>query len=372
MKIINKTYTKTIDLETAKLLDANTAFIDIETTGFDRKHCHIYMIGLAKVIDGVKGNNNGNTCTIEVTLLFAENKDAELEILNEFLNYSKGITTFITFNGISFDFPFIRDRFAVYGISYNFNKYNQFDIYVKCKGLKNILKLSNLKQKTIEAFLGIDREDKFSGGELISQYQEYSMTGDEACYHNLITHNLEDVIGMADVLSILIYTHIYDYIDTSSLNNLQFDEKNLSITALMSLTYTLPNRFSLQSEYYYIIFEGNAIKIMLKPIKDELNYYLKDYKNYMYLTTEDIIIPKQLLNSSNKKQAIPATKDTCYIAKEGLFLPVYNNSMFEEEKLFKKEYKDKSEFTDISNSLEDKIYMTNYIMHIIKNILGNA
>ena len=45
--------------------------------------------------------------------------------------------------------------------------------------IKPLLCLENYKQKSIEAFLGIDREDKYSGGELINVYYEYLAQKDD-------------------------------------------------------------------------------------------------------------------------------------------------------------------------------------------------
>ena len=42
------------------------------------------------------------------------------------------------------------------------------DIFKELSPIKPLLCLENYKQKSIEAFLGIDREDKYSGGELIN------------------------------------------------------------------------------------------------------------------------------------------------------------------------------------------------------------
>lgn len=47
------------------------------------------------------------------------------------------------------------------------------DIFKELSPIKPLLRLENYKQKSIEAFLGIDREDKYSGGELINVYYEY-------------------------------------------------------------------------------------------------------------------------------------------------------------------------------------------------------
>lgn len=354
MKIINEIYDKPIANEELKYLNHNTCLLDIETTGFSREINHIYMIGLARL----------EKDKVKITLLFADKRTEEEDILNEFIEYSKDIKRFITFNGITFDFPFIKQRMNHYNMEYDYMKYQHLDIYKECKRLKNILCLSNMKQKTFEAFLEINREDKYSGGELINQYKSYEKCKDEECFNNLITHNLEDVKGMVDLLTILRYLHISDNLKNASIQDVKIDENE--ITTTLTHNYEIPKRFVIKSKFYYMIFEQNIIKIILKPHSCKLKYYLKDYKNYMYLLNEDIIILKQLLNDNNKKNAVPAKKDNCYVETKGLFLPAYDNNLFEDEKLYKEDLKSKESFIDISSKMSDDIYLQKYIIHIIK------
>ena len=65
--------------------------------------------------------------------------------------------------------------------------------------------LENLKQKSIEQFLGIAREDKYNGGQLIEVYGEYLQTHSELLKHLLILHNEDDLKGMPQILPILAY-----------------------------------------------------------------------------------------------------------------------------------------------------------------------
>ena len=73
MKIINKIYDKPIANEELKYLNNNTCLLDIETTGFSREANHIYMIGLARLEKN----------TVRITLLFADKRTEEKDILNE-------------------------------------------------------------------------------------------------------------------------------------------------------------------------------------------------------------------------------------------------------------------------------------------------
>ena len=356
MEVINKKYNKKIDSPEKKYLNDHSCLLDIETTGFSRDYNQIYMIGLARMIDD----------SLDVTLLFAENPDEEKAVLEEFIKYSNDTTDFITFNGLSFDFPFIKERMKHFGYEYDFKAYNHLDIYKECKCLKSLLKLKKKKKKTIESFLGLDRDDKYNGGELIEHYKIYCQCQDEECYNNLITHNLEDVKGMADILTILRYTSISKNIEKAEATELSLDKDN-NILLTLSLNTSLPKRFSISGSYYYIVFENDIVNIELRPTTDTLKYYLDDYKNYVYIENENAIIPKQLLDSQNKKYATKATKENCFLSAESTFLPAFNKKLFENEKLFTHSYNDKKCYIDISSHMEDMDYIGNYAINLIKH-----
>lgn len=367
MKIISKEIKRQLSEAELKYLDENTCLLDIETTGLSPNYCHIYMIGLSRITGDIENIKSGDNISVRITLLFAEDPSEEEDILLEFSDYSKNTKQFITFNGLTFDFPFIKSRFNKYGMDYDYKKYNQIDIYKKCKGLKSLLKLNNLKQKTIEAFLGIEREDKYSGGELIEQYKTYTKTGDKELYNNLITHNLEDVQGMVDLLVILRYTDIVDIIDWKAVPKITYSDNEKEITTTLPLKYPIPKRLVLRKEYYYIILEDSRVKALLSPKDTKMKYYLKNFRDYSYIPNEGIIIPNKLLNPANKKNAVPAKKENCFVEKKGLFLPVLDKTMFEEDKLYRESYSDKECYIDIIDKTDDSVYIKNYIFHVIES-----
>lgn len=111
----------------------------------------------------------------------------------------------VHFNGDGFDIPFLTKRCVFYKKDWNFEAVKSFDIYKKIRPLKKLLGLENLKQKSIERFLGIAREDKYNGGQLIEVYGEYLQTHSELLKHLLILHNEDDLKGMPQILPILAY-----------------------------------------------------------------------------------------------------------------------------------------------------------------------
>ena len=58
------------------------------------------------------------------------------------------------------------------------------------------------KQKSLEAYAGFSRTDRFSGEELIHVYEDYLASGDEELLRLLYLHNREDLTGMTEILSL--------------------------------------------------------------------------------------------------------------------------------------------------------------------------
>ena len=142
-------------------------FLDIETTGLARARHQIYLIGMATIVD-----NN----IIYVNQIFADSPTDEHSVLAHFSEVLRtfAVKRIITFNGNSFDLPFLLTRATLHDISLSFDAFELFDIYKEVTKRKNMLQLQDYRQKTVEQLLGIDREDQYSGAELIKVYERLS------------------------------------------------------------------------------------------------------------------------------------------------------------------------------------------------------
>lgn len=196
MKIFHneEIYIKT-DNFSDSIFKENTMFFDIETTGFSPVKAIVYMIGCARRIKN----------RIVIDQYFAESVDDEAAVIEAFAGSLSGCSTIISFNGVGFDIPFLKNKYKKYKQDDPFCNVQILDIFKELSPIKPLLCLENYKQKSIESFLGIDREDKYSGGELINVYYEYLAQKDDEKLSLLLTHNYEDVLGMTKLLSILSY-----------------------------------------------------------------------------------------------------------------------------------------------------------------------
>lgn len=199
MEIISEKYQLNTVSETMnKYFTEDTLFFDIECTGLSPKNSFIYLIGCAQR----KGNE------ITLTQFFATDYDDEKQILIKFEEYLKDFNIVLGYNSTRFDEPFIQTRYQKYGLETRLGKIKHKDMYLTTTKAKCLLNLPNYKQKTLEEFLGLNREDKYNGGELIPVYQSFVETGDLKAKELVLLHNHEDVKGMIHVIDILSYSDL--------------------------------------------------------------------------------------------------------------------------------------------------------------------
>lgn len=153
----------------------SVAYIDIETTGLDRYRDHITTIAL---YDGT---------TIK-TYVYGQN-------LDDFVRDIAAYKLLISFNGKTFDVPFIQGYFGI--------TLNQAHIDLRYV-MKRLGYSGGLKE--VERRLGIDRADlkAVDGFFAVTLWQIYKQKGNQAALETLLAYNCADVINL-EQLMILAY-----------------------------------------------------------------------------------------------------------------------------------------------------------------------
>lgn len=140
-------------------------YLDIETTGLDRRRNRITTIGL---YDGNKSR------------VFVRGKD-----LHEFPDEFKKYSMVVTFNGIMFDIPFLKENFPDVD-------YNKLHLDLRF-AMKKLGYSGGLKK--IEKAVGISRPDEVDGVdgfEAVRLWRRYEK-GDKKALDKLIKYNIEDI-----------------------------------------------------------------------------------------------------------------------------------------------------------------------------------
>lgn len=373
MLTINKVFPeKTIPEKTDSFL-----FFDIETTGFSKDNTILYLIGCGYFIENgfqfIQWFNDDGTSEEEILLAFHDilkQKDWQL----------------VTFNGNSFDIPYLKRHYELNELPCDIESFPSLDFYQFLKPFQSLFQMTHGKQKDWEHFLELYREDTYDGGQLIAVYKEYLMNKEEALLHNLLLHNEEDLLGMKYLLPLFSYRMLLSKnlsLIKVSPGEILFEKGTGSIAMSCKLPLALPKPLNFTTSVGSISTDKNDSSILiisLPYIEETLKHFFKDYRNYYYLPEEDRAVHKSVGCYVERKYRRAAKASTCYIKKEGIFLPIpktqkhygiqierypYQDSF----PLYKREFKSPRSFAEFDNLFSDKNEsLSIYLRDVIKEL----
>jgi len=328
-----------------------TVYFDIETTGFSADVTALYLIGCIYFKEG----------EWQLIQWFAEDNKSEKEALSAFSDFIKDKKYLICYNGTTFDLPYLTKKYEKHSLTFEAYKYEIIDFYRVFSSYRKFLGLSGLKQKEVEAYLGIIREDKYSGGELVEWYARFlklrfsDSSEKEDIYKTLILHNSDDLVGLARL------TKLYNFI--KELEGLINSGDELEIDCIVDGTagkiilstkvdFDILRKDKILGDGFTCCFiaesTANRIDLTLDMYETELKLFYKDYKNYYYLPKEDMVVHKSLAAFVDKENKEKATSSNCYTKHKGRFIKLPKATTLP---VFKSEYADKTMYTIVNEKL---------------------
>lgn len=354
---------------------------DIETTGLNPKASQLYLLG---VLLFHKENR-------EFIQYFAESVLDEEEILEQFFQLCQTKKVLISFNGEGFDNRFIEAMAKSYGKHPLHLNLKQLDLFKLIRKRKKFYGLESCSLKSCERFLGIHREDRCSGGELISVYQEYLQDKGSEKKNMLLLHNREDIQNLPALFSFLAYENIFqgnvhfqraellvrDEIIKKNCSNqtestLEIEHSELEetknchtsdkICLKFSLPLSIPVPLTLTPKNFLLEIKETSLCLTVPIYQGELCYFFKDYKDYEFIPSEDRVIHKSLVNMYPKEMREKAKASTAYQKMKTSFLPIFQ----EKEKVFKKTYQDKQCFIPFKENTFESLSPVEYLLSFLK------
>jgi len=340
-------------------------FLDIETTGLSAKNSNLYLIGCVYYKDEIW----------QSIQWLAENYEDELAVLTAFFEFIKGYNFLIHYNGNRFDLPYLMAKCEEFSLDYNFDSLGGIDIYRRIFPYKELLGLPDLKLKTIEEFLGLERDDENTGRELISKYHTYVCEKSEMLLNELLLHNEDDLKGMLTVVSVLAYSDLFNKpvrVMKAQANYFNNENKKRSQEIIMKLKLSspLPVQVSFRGLGCYFSGKGQDAFLKVPLFEEEMKYFYSNYKNYYYLPAEDIAMHKSIATFVDKAHRVQASAQNCYTRKKSLFLPEWE-VLF--TPFFKRDFKSKEMFFELSDEFKkSRSGFAMYAEHILTKMIESG
>lgn len=284
------------DFKVKDLSKEDVCFFDIETTGLNRNNDIIYLIGVLYF--------NKDVSSWELKQFFAPQLRDELILIESAVEFINSFKTIINYNGDSFDIPFLNHRLALFNSGLKISEEKSLDIYKIVRKNKMYLEVDNLKLKTVEKYLGIFREDLYTGKDCIEFYRNYILTGDNTLKDKVLKHNYDDLYYLLPLLDIL------DILELNKKIDLSYDNSNLEL---------LIDNIRILNDFLIITgrVEGN--------LPNNIYYYGSNYKIVM---VENKLVE---LSFQINKGLVSPTEESFYIVTEefGLKGPIGKNYGYE-------------------------------------------
>lgn len=326
---------------------------DIETTGFAAETTTLYLIGCCFYDDGIW----------RIRQWFNDDGASEPKIIQSFTKFISQYKYIMHYNGDGFDIPYLTGKISKYNMEYSFHSIESIDLYKKIKPFKKMLHLDNLKQKSIERLIDVNRLDKYSGGDLIKIFNDFISKKDPANKKLLLQHNYEDLEGLLYCCCLLSYTKLKA--GCFVVQKMSVKENRLLFS--LALQYSIPKRISLGINNIIITGIRREMTINAPIFSGELKFYFDNYREYYYLPAEDMAVHKSVAAYVDKDYRVQAKKENCYLKHTGHYISQINDGIMSG---YRKDLKDKETFIELNDSfLQDMDMVNAYARHVISSVI---
>ncbi len=166
-------------------------FIDIETLGLYSIH-PVFLVGILSF-------ENKRGC---VKQFLARSFEEEKAILKETFTELSNARVIASFNGRSFDLPYLRNRMRYHRLNEEVNGLHVDLLRPARKKYRGIY--PNCRLLTLEKeLLNRERVNDIPGSEIAACYYRYLDSGDGSILNSILLHNAMDLLSMAKLLGIL-------------------------------------------------------------------------------------------------------------------------------------------------------------------------
>jgi uncharacterized protein YprB with RNaseH-like and TPR domain len=172
---------RSVTLEPAQAL-----FVDLETLGLSSEP--LFLIGALACVDGA----------MVCRQYLARNLDEEATAIEAFAAMARRARLIVTFNGTTFDLPFLRRRAEAHGVRMRLPRAH-VDVLKEARG-RYRRSLPNCRLQTLEQHVcGRKRSGDVPSAEIPGVYRDFLRTGNASAMAVVVQHNLLDLATTAEL-----------------------------------------------------------------------------------------------------------------------------------------------------------------------------
>ena len=327
-------------------------FFDIETTGLTPANAQVYMIGTLS-------REEGSGWTLRQW--FAESLSDEAEMLTEFFAFAGRFRTLVHYNGDTFDIPFLMRCALQYGIPHPFAGLSSLDLYRAARPYRKIFGTERMNQRSMEAFLGLKRMDRFTGGELISVYETFTATHEKALRSRLLLHNEEDLTGLPVLLSLLSYRDFF----LGAFRYTKADDAPDALTVFFRGEAYLPQEVSFSLAPLTLSASEDTLSVRIPKYRQTMAHYFENYRDYYYLPHEDRAVHKSVGEFVDRSARVKCTARNACVRKDGCFLPLFGPAL-PDQNVFQAEYRGAVRYVEEADFRKEPGFLEGYVQALLK------
>lgn len=168
-------------------IPGEVAFVDIETLGLSG--LPVFLVGILQC------KNRG----VDFAQLLARDVTEEAALLVETRRALGAVETLATYNGTTFDLPYLQSRAIYHGLEWRFEGQHTDLLLPARRRFRG--RLPNCSLQTLESFvLGREREEDIPSAYIPARYRTFVRSGDARLLEVIVRHNQLDLLALAEIV----------------------------------------------------------------------------------------------------------------------------------------------------------------------------
>lgn len=279
-----------------KYLKDGDAFLTIETTGLSPDRHRIISIGTGQIHEDMA----------EIMILFSDNKDDELTIIEEAMKLLADAERIITWNGDSFDLRFISRRSSVYGKKYSLP--DSYDLRKVLSPLRRFIANDSMSMYSLLDNMGIADDKQPDGATIATMYRTFISTGEERYASPVTGHSIYKLTGIMNLMAL----HECLRLNMIHVSSLKIYDTTDRILIAGSTDIFMPAILTLRLTGITLIFSEKVFKGSFTMYDGRIRMYFPDPASYVRTIPDGNLIPKELSRSLPRDSYEKVNRDECY------------------------------------------------------------